>query len=191
MVRIENNRHMHEITCEVAFLRLFSVFSTFSHKVFQTWFTSTKHGTQHYLVYSIILKWLYSKKIVICLKLRAKLHFWSFFSIFGTFSHKVVQIWFVWHETWHTLQFIICYCVEMVRIENNRHTLEITCEVAFLRLFSIFGIFSHKVVQTWFVWHETLHTTLFGIFYCYEMVRIKKDSHMLEITCYAAFLRFF
>ena len=79
----------------------------------------------------------------------------------------------------------------MVRIENNRHTLEITCEVAFLRLFSIFGIFSHKVVQTWFVWHETLHTTLFGIFYCYEMVRIKKDSHMLEITCYAAFLRFF
>ena len=67
----------------------------------------------------------------------------------------------------------------MVRIENNRHMDEITCEVAFLRLFSVFGIFSHKVVQTCFVWHETWQTTLFGIFYCFEMVRIKIDSNML------------
>ena len=32
-------------------------------------------------------------------------------------------------------------------------------------------------------WNETWHTTLFSKYYCAEMVRIKKDSHMLEITC--------
>ena len=93
----------------------------------------------------------------------------------------MVQSWFVWHETWHTIQYVICYCVEMARIENNRHMLEITCQVAFLRLFSVFRIFSHKVVQACFVWHETWHITLFRICYCIEMNRIKIDSYMLEI----------
>ena len=101
-----------------------------------------------------------------------------FFSVFGTFLHKVVPTWFFWNETWHTIQFVICYCVEMVRIENNRHMLEITSDVAFLRLFSVFGILSHQVVQTWFVWHETWNTTLFGTSYCFEMVSIKTDSHI-------------
>ena len=69
--------------------------------------------------------------------------------------------------------------------------LEITCEVAFLRFFKLFGTYSHKVVQTWFVWHETWHTTQFVIYYCVEMVGIEKNIHMLEITCEVAFLRLF
>ena len=48
---------------------------------------------------------------------------------------------------------------------------------------SVFGTFSHKVVQNWFVLHETWHTKLFGIYSCVEMVRIENQSHMLEITC--------
>ena len=63
--------------------------------------------------------------------------------------------------------------------------------VAFLRFLSVFGTFSQKVVENWFVSHETGHTTLFGLCYCVEMVRIENNSHMLEITCYVAFLYFF
>ena len=50
--------------------------------------------------------------------------------------------------------------------------LEITFEVAFLAFLSLFGTYSLKVVHTYFVWHETWHTTLIGISYCIEMVRI-------------------
>ena len=50
----------------------------------------------------------------------------------------------------------------------------------FLRLF---GTFVHKVAQTWFVFHETLHKTLFGIYYFVEVVKIENHSNMLEITC--------
>ena len=56
---------------------------------------------------------------------------------------------------------------------------------------SVFGTFAHTVPQTWIVLHETWHTTLFGIYYCMEVVRIENHSHMLEITCYVAILRFF
>ena len=124
-----------------------------------------------------------SRTIVICLKLRAKLLFYSFFSFFGTFSHKVIQTWFVLHETWHPTLFSLYYCVEMVRLENNSHVLKITCEVAFLMFFIFFGTFSHKVVQTWFVSHEIWHTTLFRINYYVEMVHIENYSHRFEITC--------
>ena len=57
------------------------------------------------------------------------------------------------------------------------------CNLRFLGFFSFFGTFAHKVAQTWFVLHETLHTTLFGIDYCVEVGRIENHSHMLEITC--------
>ena len=72
------------------------------------------------------------------------------------------------HETWHTTLFGTYYGVEMVRIQNNSHLLEITCYVAILWVFKFFGTFAHKVVQTWFVLDETWHTTLFGIYYCVE-----------------------
>ena len=74
-----------------------------------------------------MLKWLEFKIIVICQNLRVMLRFYAFLSIFGTFSHKVDQTWFVLHETWHTTLFGIYYFVEVVRIENHRHMLEITC----------------------------------------------------------------
>ena len=48
---------------------------------------------------------------------------------------------------------------------------------------SVFGTFLHKVVQSSFVLHATLHTTLFGIYYSGELLRIENTSHMLEITC--------
>ena len=42
----------------------------------------------------------------------------------------------------------------------------------------------HKVAQILFVLHETRHTTLFGTYYCDEVVRIENNSDILEITCY-------
>src|SRR5687768_1276115 len=97
-----------------------------------------KLGTHHYLVYNIALKWLESKIIVMCLILRAKLPFLGFSKRFGTFTHKVAQTWFVLHETWHTPLFGLYYCVEMVRIKNNSHVLDITCLVAIFRFFKAF-----------------------------------------------------
>ena len=53
-----------------------------------------------------------------------------------------------------------------------------------IKLFlSVFGIFSHILVQTWFVWHETWHTTLLVIYYRDENVKIENNSDMLEIKC--------
>ena len=71
------------------------------------------------------------EKIVIYMKLRAKFYFLAFICFLGTYSLKVVQNWFVWHEIWHTTLFGIYYCIEMVIIENNSHMFEITCEVPF------------------------------------------------------------
>ena len=64
-----------------------------------------KLGIQNYFVYIKVLEWLEMKTIPICLKLRAKLHFESFLYFFGTYSLKVIQNWFVWHETWRTTLF--------------------------------------------------------------------------------------
>ena len=131
-----------------------------------------------------MLKWLESKIIVICLKLREKLFFSSYFIFFSTFLDKVVQTFIVLHETWHQTLFSLYYCVDMVILENNSHVLENTCYVVFLMFFFyFFGTFSHKVVQTCFVSHETWRTTLFGINYFVQMVQIENYSHMLEIRC--------
>ena len=40
--------------------------------------------------------------------------------------------------------------------------------------FSFNGIIAHKVAKTWFVLHETWNTTLFGIRYCVEEIKILK-----------------
>ena len=50
-------------------------------KLFQLSLFCTKHGTQHYLVYIIVLKWLDSKTIFMYLKLRAKLRFKFFYIV--------------------------------------------------------------------------------------------------------------
>ena len=64
--------------------------------------------------------------------------------------------------------------------------------MAILRVFlSVFGTYAQKIVLTWFVLHETLHRTLFGIYFCVEVVRILNHNHMLEITCYVSILKVF
>ena len=78
--------------------------------------------------------------------------------------------------------FGIYYCVDG-EIENNNQMHEITCYILFNGFLSCVGTFSHKVVPTWFVFHETRHKTLFCIYYCVEVIRIKNNNHMLEITC--------
>ena len=47
------------------------------------------------------------------------------FMLFRHFAHKVAQTWFVLHESWQTTLFSIYYCVEVVRIVNHNHMLEI------------------------------------------------------------------
>ena len=98
---------------------------------------------------------------------------------FGTFAPKVTQTWFFLHETLHTTLFGIYYCVECIRFINHRHILNITWLVVIL---SFFGTFANQVAHTWFVLHETLHTTLFGIYYCVKHIRIVNHSHILNIT---------
>ena len=55
-------------------------------------------------------------------------------------------------------------------------------KLRFEGVLSVFCTFANKVAQTWFVLHETWHTTLFGMYYCVEVVRIENHSHMLENT---------
>ena len=100
-------------------------------KLFKLDLFGMKHDTQHYLVYIFVIKWLELKTIVICSKLRAKLRFKCFIWIFGTFSHKVAQPWFIWHETWHIRLLGINYCVKMVIIENNSHMLILRAKLRF------------------------------------------------------------
>ena len=61
------------------------------------------------------------------LKLRGKLQFKGFLTVFDTFAHKLAQTSFVLQETWHTKLFGIYYCAELVRILNHKHILKITC----------------------------------------------------------------
>ena len=42
---------------------------------------------------------------------------------------------------------------------------------------NVFGSFAHILAQTWFVLHETLHTTLFGLYYGVEVVRNENHGH--------------
>ena len=70
-----------------------------------------------------MLKCLELKTIVICLKICAMWRFKSFLCVSGSFKHKVVQIWFVLHESWYIPEIGIYYFGEMVRIENNSYNL--------------------------------------------------------------------
>ena len=67
--------------------------------------------------------------------------------------------------------------------------LKLRTKLRFQGFLNIFGTFAHEVAQTLFVLHEILHTTLFGKYFCVEMVRVEKHSHMLKITCKVSFLR--
>ena len=75
----------------------------------------------------------------------------------------------------------------MVRIVNHSHIL-LLGKLRFYGFLGYFGTFVHKVAQTLFVMQETWHTTLFGIYYCVELVRIVNLSHIINITLYVAIL---
>ena len=47
-------------------------------------------------------------------------------SFIGTFAHKVAQTLLFLHDTWHTKIFGLNYFVEVVRIVNHSHILNIT-----------------------------------------------------------------
>ena len=83
---------------------------------------------------------------------------------------------------WHTTLFGTYYCVEVVRIKNFTHMLKLRVKLRFSMFLSFFGTFAHKAVQTWFNFHKTWKTTLFGIYYCVEVVKLENHTHMLEIT---------
>ena len=102
----------------------------------------TKHGSQYYLVYSIVLNCWELKIIVICLKLLVKLRFFGFLSVVGIFAHKVAQTLFVLHETWHTTLFGIYYRFEVVWIKIHSHILEkFHVKLRFYGFLSRFGTF--------------------------------------------------
>ena len=84
--------------------------------------------------------------------------------------YKVAQTWFVLHETWYTKLFGIYYCVEVVRIENHSHMLEIYVLSCNFMGLSSFGTFAHKVAQTLFVLQQTWHISVFAICYCVKVV---------------------
>ena len=79
------------------------------------------------------------------LDISCKFAFLWFFKRFCTYSYIVVHTWFIWHKISNTILFDICYCAEMLNFEKNSHMLEITCKVAFLRLFKVFSNFLAKL----------------------------------------------
>ena len=138
----------------------------------------------HNSIWYIFLKWLESKTIVIWLILRTKWSFWGFFLEFmalsrikkfklGLFATKLV--------TQHYLVYIIV--LKLLQSKTIVICLILRAKLSLWGFFNVFGTFSHKVVQTWFFCHKTCHTTVFCIYYCFEMIRVKNNIHMLDITC--------
>ena len=64
-------------------------------------------------------------------------------------------------------------------------------KLQFYGFLGFFGTFAHKIAPTRFVLHETWHTTLFSVYYCFEVVRIQNHIHMPQITCYVTILNVF
>ena len=78
------------------------------------------------------------------------------------------------------MYFIVLKCLELKIIVI---CLKLRVKLQVYAFLSFFSPFAHKTGQTWFVLHGTWHITLFGIYYCVEVVRIENHSHMQEITC--------
>ena len=95
------------------------------HKV--TWFVlhKTWHTTLFDIYYCVEVVQIVNNSHM--LEITCLVAILGFLSVFGTFVHNVAQTWFVLHENWHTTLFRIYYVVEVVRMENDSHMLEITC----------------------------------------------------------------
>ena len=131
----------------------------------------------HYLVYIIVLKWFEFKTTVIYLIIHAKLCFWWFVSLLALSCIK----WFILGlfcrnlGTQHYFVYIILF--KWLELKTIVICFKLRAKFRFWRFLSVFCTFSHKVVRTRFVLHETWNTITFGIYYCVEMVRIKKNSY--------------
>ena len=77
-----------KLRAKFRFCSFFSVFELSRKKCLKLGLFATKIGTPSYLVYFIVWKWLESKKIVICLNLRANLRFLGFFYAFWALYRK-------------------------------------------------------------------------------------------------------
>ena len=60
--------------------------------------------------------------------------------------------------------------------------LKLRAKFRFYGFLSFSCTFAHKLAKTWFVLDETWHTTLFGIYYCVEVVEIVYHNHILNIS---------
>ena len=122
-------------------------------------------------LYILVLIWLKLKTIVVCLKLRAKLRFEGFLSVFCAFSHKLVHILFFWHVTCHTIYLVHIFVLKLLELKTLVKCFKLRVKLRFKGFLSVLGTFSFKVVQTSFFSHATWPTILFGIYYSVEMVR--------------------
>ena len=107
-----------------------SFFGTFGPKVDQTWFVlretwrTTLFG-KYYFVEVVLIKNHGHMQDITCQDA-----IYLLLSFFCTFVHKVAQIWFVLHETWHTTLLGINYCVEMVIMKILVICYKVTCYIA-------------------------------------------------------------
>ena len=104
------------------------------------------------------------------------------FKLFCTFAHKVDQTWFVLHETWQTIYYLV-YILGLKLLELKIIVIcyKLRAKFRFYGFLSFFGTYVHKITLSLFVLHETWHTTFFGIYYYFEVVSIENNCHMLEI----------
>ena len=115
----------------------------------------TTHGTRHYFLYFIVLNWLESKTIVICLKLGSKFRFLRFVERFFAVS-RIKWFKLGLFDTKLGTQHYLVYIIVLNWLESRTIFISFTlhAKLVFLRFLSVFVTFLHKVVQTWFVWHE-------------------------------------
>ena len=123
----------------------------------------TKLGTQYYLVYIILLNWLEFNIIVICLKIRVKLRFYGFLSVFDTFAHKVAQTCFFFTKLRTQHYFVFINLLKWLELKIIFICYKLLVKLRFYGFLSVFVSFGNKIAQTLFVFHEIRHTTQFGI----------------------------
>ena len=114
---------MLEIMCKVAILWVFKLLGYFRAKSSSNLICFARNlAHNNFWYYYSVERFRILNHSYILVKLR----FFGFLSFLGTFAHKVAKTWFVLHKTRHTTLFGICYCVEIVIIENHSYMLAIT-----------------------------------------------------------------
>ena len=95
-----------------------------------------------------------------------KLRFYGLLIVFGSFAHKVAQTWFVLQQT------IYVIVLTLLKLKIIVICFKLRAKLSFYGFLRFFNTCAHKVAQALFVLQETWHATLFGMYYCVEVVRI-------------------